>query len=252
MAVLKEELKTILTVDIGNTATKATVFEGERVIQSVVGNVRAAEAVDTLLTYNSVEGICVCCVGREDESLEERLAQEEVPVLRLTPETPLPIQVDYASRATLGADRVAAAVGVADKGSVLLVDAGTAVTLDLVEGGAFRGGNISPGLRLRFHSLHDFTSRLPLVGAQGDLPPFGYDTETAIRAGVMRGLVYEIAGTWRRAAEKYDDLKLILTGGDAAVLLPLLRDAGIGVETDPDAVGRGLVRIFNYAEGLQK
>lgn len=238
--------RTILTVDIGNTATKATVFEGERVIQSVAGKVNAADAVDSLLTFNSVDGICYCCVGREDDSLAARLAQEEVPVLRLTPETPLPIGVDYASRATLGVDRIAAAAGVSHRPAVLVVDAGTAVTLDLVAAGSFRGGNISPGLRLRFRSLRDFTSRLPLVGAEGDVPEFGYDTETAIRSGIVRGLVYEIAETCSRASEIYDDLKLILTGGDAGMLLPLLREAVPDAETDPDVVGRGLVRIFNY------
>ena len=103
--------------------------------------------------------------------------------MRLSHETPLPIGVEYATPSTLGLDRIAAAAGaslVAEE--ALVVDAGTAVTLDIVSAIVSSEG-ISPRMRLRFRSLNRFTSRLPLVSATGDIPTFGYDTETAIRAG---------------------------------------------------------------------
>ena len=134
--------------------------------------------------------------------------------------------------------------------AVLVVDAGTAVTCDLVADRRFLGGNISPGLKLRFHSLHEFTSRLPLVSPDGELPVFGHDTQTAIRAGVMNGLVWELAGAFETARSEYKNIKMVITGGDAAILAPLLAEHGIEAVADSETVGRGLVRIFNYNNDL--
>ena len=154
--------------------------------------------------------------------------------------------MEYDSRNTLGADRVAAAAGAQTAMPTLVVDAGTAVTEDLVAEGRFLGGNISPGLSLRFRALNGYTSRLPLVGPDGELPDFGHDTVTAIRAGVLNGLLAEIRGVRDMAARRFGNVKILLTGGDAGILSGLLADEGIKVEVDLALVGRGLVRIFNY------
>lgn len=244
--------RTILTLDIGNSATKIAVFEGERLIQSASGcfptSDSLCEAVSSMLTFNSADGAAICSVAGDCEDIRKMLEEEYgLPVVVLDANTPLPIEVSYGSRDSLGADRVAAAVGVADEdASVLLVDAGTAITSDIVANGAFLGGNISPGLRLRFKSLSEHTAKLPLVDAKGSLPVFGYDTVTAIRAGVVRGLVDQIVADYLRASASYDVTRLILTGGDAEFLAPLLFDEDIVPSVDADAVGRGLVRIFNF------
>ncbi|MDE6338656.1 MAG: type III pantothenate kinase, partial [Muribaculaceae bacterium] len=143
--------------------------------------------------------------------------------------------------------RVAAAVGASLIAEcALIVDAGTAVTLDVIAGKAFKGGNISPGLRLRFRSLNCFTSRLPLVNPAGALPEFGYDTETALRSGVVNGIVDEIENTFHRGAAVYRGLRLLLTGGDADYLAPLLRKRGLQPEIVNSLVGSGLCEIYKY------
>lgn len=244
--------QTILAIDIGNTAMKLSVFEDGRLIQSAAGHPGSAEdvveAVGTMLTFNSADGLVWCSVGKDFPGVPEMLhAEHSLRVVELTPATPLPIDVSYGTRDTLGADRLAAAVGVADPARpVLVVDAGTAVTSDIVADGRFEGGNISPGLALRFKMLASHTSRLPLVEAAGELPAFGHDTETAIRAGVVGGLVAELADNYRKASALYPEPRMILTGGDAPFLAPLLRAGGIEVDLEPEAVGLGLVRIFNY------
>lgn len=244
---------TILTIDIGNTALKAAVYEGERLVQSVVSGVVSPEVPEALMTCNTFDGIAYCCVGDDSAGVGESLRGYGLPFLKLDAGTPLPIEVDYDSRGSLGVDRVAAAVGVASPGeAVLVADAGTAVTVDLVADGHFRGGNISPGLKLRFRSLNAFTSRLPLVGAEGELPVWGHDTTTAIRAGVVRGLVAELRAAFEAAAAGYDALRMTLTGGDAEILAPLLSQAGVPVSVDSQAVGRGLVRIFEYNKQLDQ
>lgn len=241
------EERVILTIDIGNTATKVCVFRGERLMQSVVGTDEGMTAIDAMLGFNSVDGIACCCVGADRHGVVEALERGNIPFVALRADTPLPIDVRYGSRDTLGADRVAAAVGAYDGShAVLVVDAGTAVTADIVADGAFLGGNISPGLKLRFRSLNRFTSSLPLVSPDGRLPVFGDDTESAIRAGVVNGLVAELHAAFCAAKELYNDISMILTGGDSAFLAPLLSNDGISLRTDTEVVGRGLVRIFNY------
>ena len=238
----------ILTIDLGNTAMKASVFEGSRLVQSIVSDDSDPDAIRTLLTFHSVEGIVMCSTGQDRLDIAETLRRENVvPFLELSHDTPLPIRVEYSTPGTLGLDRVAAAVAAADIcGAALVVDLGTAVTADLVADGAFRGGNISPGLRLRFRSLNRFTSKLPLVCPQGDIPDFGDSTETAIRSGVVRGLVAEISDDYRLANEEIPGLALILTGGDAEFIAPLLRSRGLDPVVDRSLLGKGLVRIFNF------
>lgn len=244
---MTDRMRTIMTVDIGNTAMKCAVFEGERLVRSVVCTEGGSDALFTLLGAGSVDGVSYCCVGEDCAGVAECLRRCGLPFMALGPETRLPVEVCYDSRRTLGVDRVAAAVGVAEPGETrLVVDAGTAVTVDFVSDMRFLGGNISPGLRLRFRSLHEFTSRLPLVSPEGDLPLFGRNTQTAIRAGVVRGLVSELADIFAAARFNYENIKMVLTGGDAAILFPLLVARGIDVVADSEAVGRGLVRIFNY------
>lgn len=245
-------LKRILTVDIGNTAVKCSLFEGDE-----LAGVCAFRIMEDAVSLHEPElrklagladGAICCSVGECEEliGLLSHIFGEHLVVMDHS--TPLPVVIDYRTPLTLGLDRIAAAVGAMDsdpEGTMLIVDAGTAVTTDLVSAGRFLGGNISPGLRLRFESLNRFTSKLPLVSSAGDVPRFGYDTETAIRAGVVGGLTAEIAALFNEAAEKYDDVKLIVAGGDASLLTERLASRGLDPVMDTAIVGRGLKAIYN-------
>ena len=238
----------VLTVDIGNTALKGSIFEDGRLLGSTLSDDREAAGLLPLIEKFNPDGCITCCVGEGGDHILEGIKQHfSGPVMRLTPELPLPVRVEYGTRSTLGVDRVAAAVGAAlECRAALVVDAGTAVTLDVVADGAFLGGNISPGLKLRFRALNKFTSRLPLVSPADDVPAFGHDTETAIRAGVVNGIVAEILAAHKAAEREHGDVSLLLTGGDAKYLEPLLRKAGGHPRLCPSLVGRGLERIFKY------
>ena len=138
----------------------------------------------------------------------------------------LPISIEYRNPETLGMDRLAAAVGAArlrPSRSKVIADAGTALTLELVmSDGRYLGGNISPGMKMRFRALHEFTSRLPLESPACEKRYYGTDTASAIRCGAEWGTACEIAGFYRRAAEENGCQTLILTGGDAEFLLPIV------------------------------
>jgi type III pantothenate kinase len=131
--------------------------------------------------------------------------------------TPVPLRIGYETPETLGRDRLAAAVGAATLQpgrDLLVIDAGTAITFEVVEAsGLYLGGNISPGLETRLRALHDYTKQLPLVSAEGEVPLLGSRTETAIRAGVVNGMVYEMQGYISDLQKRYPSLVVFLTGG---------------------------------------
>lgn len=239
----------IFTVDIGNTAAKGTVFDGLEPLETKVVDNNDPDSLVALAQRHGAEGAVFCSVRGADEEFGVRLRAElDIPVLQLTAATPLPFGIVYSSPFTLGVDRIAAAAGVMQRygGNAYVVDAGTAVTADVVADGKFLGGNISPGLRLRFRSLNAFTAKLPLVRPDGELPEWGHDTETAIRCGVVGGLVAEIAGGYAEVKKRYNDIRLVMTGGDADFLNPLLKEKGLEGCIDHDLVGLGLVSIYNY------
>lgn len=238
----------LLTVDIGNTAVKGSVFDNETLLGTALAENRTVAELLPLIAAHNPQGAICCSVGSDADRITAELQKATgLKVMSLDHSTPLPIAICYRTPNTLGLDRVAAAVGAASVSQkALVVDAGTAVTLDLVAERRFLGGNISPGLRLRFRSLHCFTSRLPLVNPNGELPDFGFDTETALRSGVVNGIVDEIESTWRRASGEYAGIRLLLTGGDADFLAPLLVERGLNPEIVHSLVGNGLVEIYKY------
>lgn len=237
----------VLTVDRGNSCDKLSVYQGVSCLRSLVaGSSLLDDALALVVSYGVSDAILSSVAAPfEDDfinALEKTLGRD---VVVLSPATPLPVGVSYRSRDTLGSDRVAAAVAaayLADGRPALMVDAGTALTIDHVSAdGDFLGGSISPGVFLRLDSLHRFTSRLPLVDIGGPVPEIGYDTTTAIRSGVMRGVAAEIM------AARSDESQLVfLSGGDAETIFPLLQMPEDVCRLCPDAVGLGLAVILSH------
>jgi type III pantothenate kinase len=129
-----------------------------------------------------------------------------------------------------------------------VIDAGTCITYDFIDGqGNYHGGNISPGMEMRFQALHAFTSKLPVVSAEGELPSFGQSTETAIRSGVIRGIEYEISGHIGQLEKKYSRLLVFLTGGNEFSFETNLKSS---IFADVFLVLKGLNRILEYNETL--
>ena len=166
-------------------------------------------------------------------------------VLEMTSQTPIPIGNSYLTPQTLGVDRLAAAVGAVSQvgGDCLIVDFGSAITIDLVEGGVFRGGNISPGVAMRFRALHDYTQRLPLCDATDEELALGSSTIQAIEQGVMQGVTNEIEGYISYFYAQNVKLSLIFTGGDAKYFVKRIKNA---IFANYDLVICGLNRILEY------
>jgi type III pantothenate kinase len=141
---------------------------------------------------------------------------------------PITIGIDHAER--IGLDRLfnaVAANSVRETGSAaIIVDAGSAVTVDLVDAaGIFRGGAILPGLGLMAQALHSYTAKLPLVKWESvEQPPLvpGTFTEAAIRLGIYSAVVGAISDLVEKMRKPAEACHLFLTGGDAKILAPEL------------------------------
>lgn len=174
------------------------------------------------------------------------LLQRRVPVfVPFNHSSHIPVKIGYDTPHTLGLDRIAAVVGASMQRPgvpVLIVDAGTCVTYDLLTAdGTFVGGNIAPGIRLRLLAMHEHTGKLPLIGDEGEIPEIGFSTETAMRAGAILGVAYEIEGYIARLRENYPGLFVFLTGGDALKLAAKIKSR---IFVDENLVLTGLNRIL--------
>lgn len=241
----------ILTLDIGNTAVKCTVFRDGRALGSSFLFERIPELLGPFFNQVGADAGIYCNVAGDAREFVKRIESlAGIEIMEFTHSTPVPIGIEYSTPGTLGLDRIAAAVGaLLEADSALVVDAGTAITLDVVGDKSFKGGNISPGLDMRFRALHEFTSRLPLLGISTQEPPrFGDSTSSAIMAGVIQGSVAEIISAFNDARELYPDARLIMTGGNALELSRFIKVRGVEVETNPDLVGRGLEEILLYSK----
>jgi type III pantothenate kinase len=125
----------------------------------------------------------------------------------------------------LGARAAVAAAGGGN--AAVVIDAGTAVTVNLIDAsGGFAGGAIFPGVGAMARALHQFTAQLPEVTVDAPKPPLpGTATEPAMRAGIWWAVVGGVRAIVAEYRKQVKPLKHVyLTGGDAELLHPGLHD----------------------------
>ena len=237
-----------LIVDIGNTRVKVVVMSAQRVVASYVVETVTAEWLKHIVAQHpDVSRAIVSSTRGDGHGCVEMLQGMVNFAICFTPAvTPIPLGNAYHTPQTLGADRLAAAVGAAalyPDSELLIVDFGTAITIDFVEGGSFRGGNISPGVTTRFRSLADYTASLPLCSASDEVLDYGRTTREAIEQGVMRGVEQEIRGYCDDFSKKNGKKRIIFTGGDAKYFVNRIKNA---IFADCEPVIFGLNRILDY------
>ena len=217
-----------LIVDEGNTLCKIAVVDSkELVCDYALAEFDVSVAKELVEKYAVTHAIVASTRGGA-EGICQRLKGVVDKVLHFTSMTDVPIEVEYASRTTLGTDRIATAVGTV-KGlgitDALIVDMGSAITFDLVEGGAFKGGNISLGVAMRFKALHEHTAALPLCSATEPNGGVGHSTVEAIEQGVMQGVLYEIEGYISHFCGENSGKSVIFCGGDAESFVNRIKNA---------------------------
>lgn len=219
----------ILTVDVGNTRIKAAVFEGSTALENFsFDKSKLTEKIEKILEkFPNCSDLVAASVGEIEK--ESFLAfEKQLRVHFFTHEDVFPFHNKYATPKTLGIDRMILAAGATlqfPKQNRLVIDAGTCITYDFIdENDNYLGGAISPGLRLRYESLHNFTARLPLLTLEAPDNYIGNSTAQAIHSGVVNGFVYEIDGFIDEYREQFSNFIIILTGGDAEFLAKRLKN----------------------------
>ena len=221
--------KMLLAIDIGNTKIKAAVFEEYALTDKYIFDRSDAEKNIKILfeTHSRISRIVLSSVGNADADLLSLLeTHADLTVINHT--SYFPFANRYATPETLGIDRMVLSAGAVlqfPNQNRLVIDAGTCITYDFTDSNNnYFGGAISPGLRLRYESLHNFTAKLPLLYPEMPSDYIGNTTNQSIHSGVVNGLLYEIEGFMERYITQYGSLSIILTGGDAEFLAKRLKN----------------------------
>ena len=236
-----------LAIDIGNTRTKFGFFKNGRLRKKLYWEKTDLRKLETLLSNQKVENIICSTVKTVDFKFEKRISKNRF-YIRLEANTPLPIQNKYRTPKTLGKDRLAAVVGAFElypNTSSLVIDAGTCITYDVINAkGDFLGGNIVPGLEMRYKAMHHFTAQLPLIERKGGrIVDIGKDTNSAMRTGGALGTMLEMEAWIQYFKKEYEVINTILTGGDGDYFAKKLKSK---IFAHPNLVLIGLNKILQH------
>jgi type III pantothenate kinase len=241
----------LLAINVGNTRCHLGAFvDGELINQAHLdvgaddaATARAVEHVTEPLKAAEKVIVLVGTVNNDaSRKLEQRISRQTGwPVQHVERDVNVPIGRQLDADAVVGTDRLLNAAAAYDqiKQACIVVDAGTAVTVDFVDGdGTFHGGAILPGASMMLRSLHEHTAQLPDVPFDRPNDPIGHNTAQAMLDGVFHGL----RGAVRELVEKYAEVygaypKVIATGGDAE---RLFKDYELIEAIVPDLALRGL------------
>lgn len=227
-----------LVVDIGNTRIKSATFDQTSLVEKNA--------------FDSIEGFNEYLIGKTfDHSIVSSVSKAPplLPVkgkqIQLTSTLSFPIVISYDTPQTLGVDRIAAACGAYQLfpgEDCLVIDMGTCITYDFLSAkGAYEGGAISPGVKMRFAAMNHFTARLPLAEPIADAPLTGKSTTASLQSGVINGVLEEIKGFISRYQSRYAGLKTVVCGGDLAFFENSIKPS---IFAAPDLVLIGLNRIL--------
>ncbi len=237
-----------LAIDVGNTLVKFGVFaSGKMEFKEKVQKDAFAETLKNLSkTFPAINNVIVASVGRLS-AYQISLLEDLYPVLTLTSRSKLPFKNNYGTPQTLGVDRIALVAAAAHQfpgQNVLIIDAGTCITYDfLTMEKEYLGGAIAPGILMRYQSLHNYTAKLPLLEIKTPESLVGTDTETSLHSGVVNGILFEMDGFIDAYKNKFGNLTVILTGGDAHFLRASIKN---DIFANPNFLLEGLNHILEF------
>lgn len=219
-----------LVIDIGNTLVKMAVFQGDVLVkkktslkQNFFKNIEELEQ-----SYPNIKDVLVSSVSKTPSKWLQKL-QEDYKMYVLDKELPQVFSNLYATPKTLGNDRiglVSAASKLYPSQNVLVIDAGTCITFDIINSeNEYLGGAISPGLQMRYRAMNTFTENLPLLEPDAEVDLVGNTTIKSMQSGVIFGITAEIDGVISMYSSQFKDLTIILTGGDSQFLCKRLKNS---------------------------
>jgi type III pantothenate kinase len=235
-----------IVIDIGNTIVKVATFQDKNLIAKDV--LEYSELIQFLKAIKFKKGI-ISNVG--NENLENQVLAIYPFIISMSNDLSMPLKSHYSSMDTIGKDRLANAVAAFTENpnkSSLVIDAGSCLTFDFIDSNnCYQGGSISPGLSMRFNSLHKFTEKLPLLNEKSsDLKLIGSDTKSSIVSGVVNGFASEITTSIINYRSKYPLLTIFMTGGDCRFVKSIVEVEKNGIFAIENLTMIGLNTILKY------
>jgi type III pantothenate kinase len=251
----------LLTIDCGNTNTVFAIWDGAQFLATwriATDHKRTADEyfvwLQTLMGLRKVDvaidaAIISSTVPRVVFNLRVLCSRyfDTRPLVVGKPECRLPVPPRVDAGVTVGPDRLVNTVGAHDRhgGDLIVVDFGTATTLDVVDDdGAYVGGVIAPGVNLSLEALHMAAAALPHVDISRPAKVVGTNTVACMQSGVYWGYIGLVEGIVARIrAERQRPMKVIATGG----LAPLFQqDTAIFDAVEDDLTMHGLVLLHRF------
>ena len=240
------EGKQFLLIDIGNSYIKSAVYQDDTLLKRISTQKSEEEKIEKIVANGKIEAILISASGQSnvEQSLQHNFPA--IPVFHLNHTQVKDIKLAYLQPENLGKDRVAAMLGaqiLRPQKNICVVQAGTCLTIDwLLKEGKHLGGTISPGLRMRFNSMHQFTAKLPLSTENEILGLIGNSILSCLASGAIYGIVAEINFQFEAFKNQIgEDAELILTGGDVNNLAHRLKPSNF-VATD--LVFLGMLKVL--------
>lgn len=211
-----EKKKRFLVIDAGNTRIKMGIYVQDEMVDNLCFSNDELPKLKSYLTGNRFDAAIISSVrSKKDTQWLLQLVQGAKLFQSLKN---IPLQISYETPETLGADRLANVIGAysISKKACLVVDIGTCIKFDIVDAaGVYLGGSISPGLRMRYRAMNEFTAGLPLVNNFKPAKLIGKSTVDCMHIGVMRGIQAELDSFIKTYTSDYQELDIFITGGDA-------------------------------------
>lgn len=232
-----------LCLDFGNTRQKAAVFDHDVFREEITLENGDPSTIKALLIKTRPNRSILASVINHDPEIEKILSDQGGFHL-LSINTRLNFTSPVGKPQTIGADRLAlaaAAVHFFPGKNNLIIGMGSCITYNFInQYHEFLGGNISPGMDMRFRAMQEFTAKLPLVSADWNIPLVGYDTRTNMQSGVIYGIIGEIDGMIDKYSSRYGNFNVLLTGGNSAYFASQLKNR---IFADPNFLFKGLYAI---------
>ncbi len=226
-------------IDAGNSRIKLGVC-----VKGEIVSLRSFNSL-ALLKQELEPNIPIALSSVLNSDFEQDFKKYENPVFWINHEVKLPFKIKYLSPTTLGIDRICNVAAIFNTNQFtnrLIIDIGTCIKFDFLnDKNEYEGGSISPGLKLRYKALNLFTDKLPLIETSEKVNLIGNSTESSIQSGVQNGIESEINGLISKYREKYNDLSIYITGGDAHYFDLVQKN---GIFADEILTLKGILEIY--------
>lgn len=236
----------LLVIDVGNTRIKTAVFEQYNLLELIITDKKQIQKiVEVFSSKYKVETVFISSVGDFDPGMLK--FPEKIQIINLSSKDKFPFTNCYSTPHSLGVDRMVLAAGAVlqfPNKNRLVIDAGTCITYDYIdEKDNYLGGAISPGFKLRYESLHNYTAKLPLLNFEEPKNSIGNSTQSAIHSGVVNGVINEVEGFISDFKKQNKNFTIILTGGDAVFLAKRLKST---IFANPNFLLESLAYLYQY------